>query len=94
MNEIISDEKDMSDEIFWNYFKYQNPSFLARDLIRAKQAKNEQLVNNNNNDGLIDLRNTIIKNEIRENENPNKIVDIVGKIHDVINNKKVKELKH
>ena len=93
MNEIISDEKDMSDEIFWNYFKYQNPSFLARDLIRAKQAKNEQLVNNNNNDGLIDLRNTIIKNEIRENENPNKIVDIVGKIHDCNKQQKGKGIK-
>ena len=39
MNEIIADEKDISDEIFWNYFKYQNLSFLAKDLIRAKQAK-------------------------------------------------------
>ena len=38
MNEIIIDE------VFWIYFKYQNPSFLAKDLIRANQAKNEQLV--------------------------------------------------
>ena len=41
--------------MFWDYFKYQNPSFLAKDLIRAAQAKNEQIVNNVN-DGLIDLR--------------------------------------
>ena len=46
MNEIIADGKDINDEIFWNYFKYQNPSFLPKDLIRATQAKNEQLVNN------------------------------------------------
>ena len=39
MNDIIADEKYISYEIFWNYFKYQNPSFLAKDLIRAKQAK-------------------------------------------------------
>ena len=39
MNEIIADEKDINDEIFWNYFKYQNPSFLAKDLIRAKLSK-------------------------------------------------------
>ena len=59
MNEIIAEEKDINYEIFWNYFKYQNPSFLAKDLIRANQAKNEQLVNNTN-DGLIDLRKLLI----------------------------------
>ena len=41
--------KDIADEIFWNYFKYQNPSFLAKDLTRAKQANNDQLVNNISN---------------------------------------------
>ena len=30
MNEIIAEEKDISDKIFWNYFKYQNPSYLAK----------------------------------------------------------------
>ena len=45
--------------------KYQNQSFLAKDLIRAKQAKNEQLVSNINNK-LIDLGKAIIKKEILE----------------------------
>ena len=49
-----------------------------RDLIRATQAKNEQLVNNVN-DGLIDLRNAIIRNE-----NSNKITDIFEKILKII----------
>ena len=40
MNEILTDEKDINHEIFWNYFKYQNPSSLAKFLIRANQAKN------------------------------------------------------
>ena len=62
MNEIIADENDMNDEILWNYFKFQNPSFFAKDQIRAKQFKNEQLVNNINKE-LIDLRNVIIKNK-------------------------------
>ena len=66
MNEIIADEKNINDEIFYNYFKYQNPWFLAKDLIRAKQPKNDQLVNNIN-DEFIDLRNTIIMKEIPEN---------------------------
>ena len=75
MNKIIADEKDKNDEIFWNYFRYQNPSFIAKDLIITKQDKNEQLVNDIN-DGLIDLSNAIIKKENPENESPNKIVKI------------------
>ena len=61
MNEIIADEKDTIDKIFRKYFKYQNPSLLAKDLIRAQQVKNEQFVNNIN-DELIHLR--IIKKDI------------------------------
>ena len=79
MNEITADEKDINDQIFWDYWKDRNPLFLAKDLIRATQAKNEKVVNNIN-DGLIDLRNTIIRIEIPENKNPNQIVDIVEKI--------------
>ena len=30
MNEIIANENNMIEEIFGNYFKYQNPSFLAK----------------------------------------------------------------
>ena len=35
MNEMIAKEKDINDELFWSYFKYQNPSLLAKDLITA-----------------------------------------------------------
>ena len=77
LNEIITDKKDRNYEIFWKNFQYQNPSFFAKDLITSNhQAKNEQLVNNID-DGLIDLRNAIIRKEIPENKNPNKIVNIV-----------------
>ena len=31
-----------------NILRYQNPSFLAKDLIRDTQAKTRQLVNNVN----------------------------------------------
>ena len=61
----------MNDEISWNYFKHQNSLFLEKDVIRATQAKNEQLVNNVN-DGLIDLRKAINKIELSKNENPKK----------------------
>ena len=66
INEIISDEKEINGEIFCNYFKCQNPSFLAKDLIRAQLSTNELLVDNIN-DGLTDLRKAIIKKEIPEN---------------------------
>ena len=81
INEVIADKKDKNEKIFWNYFKYQNPLFLAKDLLRAKKAKNEQL-ENNINDGLIDLRNANIRKEFPENEIPNKIVGIVEKVFD------------
>ena len=45
------------------------------------QAKNEQLVNSVN-DGFIDLRNANIRKEVPENDNSNKIVDIVETILD------------
>ena len=92
MNEIIANEKYINEKTFWNYFKYQNPSFLAKDLIRTTQAKNEQLVNTVKN-RLIDLRNVIIRKKITENVNPNKIVDIVEKILDFNKQQKAKGIK-
>ena len=79
MNEIIADENDINNKMFSNHFKYLNPLFLAKDLISAEQNKNEKLVNNINN-GLIDLRSDINRKEIPENENLEKVVDIVEKI--------------
>ena len=63
MEEIMADKKDKNDEIFRNYFKYQNLSPLGKGLIRATQAKNEQLINNVNS-VLINLRNVIIRKKI------------------------------
>ena len=39
MNEVIADKKDINNEIFCNYFKYQNASFLAKDLNRANELE-------------------------------------------------------
>ena len=58
-------------------------------LLEADQAKNEELVNNIN-DGLIDLRNAIIKTKLPENKNPNKIIDVVEKILDFNSQRKGK----
>ena len=35
MNEIIADEKDINNDIFLNYFNYQDQLFLVKDLIIA-----------------------------------------------------------
>ena len=66
--------------------------FLVKNLIRATQAKNEQIVNNVK-DGLIDLRNVIIRKEIPENENLNNVVNIVEKILDFNKQQKGKGTK-
>ena len=60
LNAIIAKEKDINDQIFWNRLKHQNLSFLGKDLIRATEAKNEQLAKNVN-DALIDLRNSFTR---------------------------------
>ena len=57
MNKMITDEKAINGEIFCNYFDYHSPSFLAKDLLKAKQAKNQQLLNHIN-DSFIGLRNS------------------------------------
>ena len=38
MNEIVAEKKDINNEIS-EYIKYQNPSFLLKDLISAKRKK-------------------------------------------------------
>lgn len=74
INEILAVKKDINndDEIFCNYFKYVNLSFLAKDLMRGK---NKKLVNNIDDD-MIDLRKAIVIKQIPQKENLNKIVDI------------------
>ena len=42
VNEIRGKEKYANNEIFKEYFGYQNPSFIAKDLLKANQAKNNQ----------------------------------------------------
>ena len=49
MNQIITGEKDINNEIFLNYSKYQSLLFLVKDLTQTKQKKKKKerkLVNN------------------------------------------------
>ena len=85
-----TNERNINDEIFWNNFKYQNPLFLAKYLIRANEAKNKQLVNNIN--GFVNLSKTIVRKEIHENKKPNKTVNTVEKIFNFNKQQKGKRL--
>ena len=58
LNKIKSYETNVNNEIFKEYFGYWNTSFLAKDVYKANQTKNEQMVNLVNY-GLIDLRNAV-----------------------------------
>ena len=92
IGEIISQEKVISSEIFNEYFGYQNPSFLAKDLIKNDQSKNKQIVKQTV-DSINELKNSILKKEIPKNENPNKMMDIVEKTLEFINQQKGTRLK-
>ena len=65
--------------MFNEYFGNQSPTFVAEDLFKVSQTKNNHIVNQAT-DSLNGLKNSIIKIEIPENDNPNKIIDTVEKI--------------
>ena len=57
--------------IFKNYFKYQNPPSLVKDLFKADKNKNDKIKYMIINE-LIKLMEAIDTNEIPENENLKK----------------------
>ena len=63
-------KKNVNNEIFREYFNHQNPSALAKNLLKANETKNQakkkQIVNQANY-ALTDL--FIINEVIPENEN-------------------------
>ena len=81
INEIKNMKKSINSEIFDEDFWCQNPSFLAKDLIKTNQFKNKQKVKQTV-DSINELRNSIIKKETSKNESPNNIIDLIEKILD------------
>ena len=77
MIKIAKYEKNVNTRIF-NEFIYQNVSLLVKDLYNANKIIDEKVVSNVS-DALIDLRKAVNK-KIAENENLDKVTDIVGKI--------------
>ena len=69
-----------------------NPSLLEKDLLKSNQVKNKKIVNQSIH--LINkLRNAVIRKEPPENENANKIIDIVEKFLDFHNQQNGKRLE-
>ena len=77
MIKIAKYEKNVNTRIF-NEFIYQNVSLLVKDLYNANKIIDEKVVSNVS-DALIDLRKAVNK-KIAENENLDKVTDVVGKI--------------
>ena len=75
MNKIASDKRNINTEIFNEYFKYHNPTFLVKDLYKPDKTRNKKIVNHVI-EGLIDLRNAVNKKEIPEKEDLDKVIDI------------------
>ena len=71
---------------------YQDPSFLEKDLLKVIQAKNEHMINPVN-DLLIGLRNAVNKKEIPENEDLDKVINILERILYFCKQQKCKRLK-
>ena len=69
LNKIKDEEKYVNEEILKEYFNYQSPSFLVKDLYEDNHNKNDIIVKCLN-ESWIDLRNSINSKEIHENENP------------------------
>ena len=90
LNEIKNKEKKyINEQIFNDLMNFHYPSFLVKDLYEENQIKNDK-IEKNINESLINLRNSINSQEIPENENPKKIVNIVEKILDFSKQQKVK----
>ena len=89
MNTIEYDEKNINKEILREFFEYQNSSFPAKELYKANQAKNEQMVNQIN-DALIDLKGDVIRKTISEMKIQMKQLILLKKSLILINNKKGK----
>ena len=75
MNEIKNYEENINNEIYKEYFGYQDTSFLAKNLLKDTQVKNNQKESKAIYSMNV-LRNAVIRKEIPENENPVKVINI------------------
>ena len=84
--------RNINEQIFNEFFSYQYPSFLVKDLYEDNQNKNNKIVKNIN-ESFINLRNSINSKEIPENKNLKKVINIDEKILDFNKEQKGKGFK-
>ena len=87
LNEIENEKKNINEEIYRNFFKYQNPSSLVEELIREDKNKTDKIKFQIMNE-LIKMED-INKKEISENENSKKGVNLLKKSLILINSEKL-----
>ena len=68
---------------------YGIPSFSAKELYNSKQTLNDEALKYIN-DSLVELKKDINRKIVPENENPEKIVNVVEKILNFNNKQKTK----
>ena len=61
-------KNNIDEQIFRDYFLYQTPSYLKKVLYDSDEIENDEIIKNINN-GLIELRNSVISKKIPEDEN-------------------------
>ena len=88
-DKVAHGEINTNTEIFNEYLKYQNPIFLLKGLSNSNKTKNDKISIHVNN-AFIDSRNAVNRNKIPKNKNSVKVIDIVEKSLNLINNKKEK----
>ena len=81
----------INEQIFWEFFNYQSPSFLVKDLYEDYQNKDETTITYLN-ESLINLRNSINSKKIVQNKNPKKVVIYVAKLLEFNKQQKGKEI--
>ena len=92
LSENVNEEKHINEEIFRNYFKYQNPSSLVKDLFKVEKNKRDKIRYLIINE-FIKLMEDINLKEIPENKNPKKVVNIVEKVLNFNKQQKGKGIK-
>ena len=90
INEIKSDEKNIIEQTFKEYFFYHAPLFLAKEYNSDQNLNNE--IVKHINDALTEIKKDVSRKKLPENVNPNKIVDIVEKMLEFIKQQKGKGL--
>ena len=78
INENKNNEKNKNEQIFEEYFFYNTPLFLAKELCNSDRNINDEIVKHVN-DALIESKKHINRKKFSDHRNLNKIVNVVEK---------------